>query len=276
MIDIADRRTRPARRCTTTCPTTPATTGATATRRRSTPRSPRRRTSPSSSFVNNRLMPERDGAARRQRRLQQARRELHALRRQPEPARRAAADVRLRARPAGIEGAGDRARRRRRLRLEDLPLSGGRRPGLGEQAGRPADQVDRRAQRVVPHRRARPRPRHHRRDGDGRAGQLPGAARQDDRQHGRLPVDLRLGGADDPLRDAARRPVQDAGDLRRGEGGVHQHRAGRRLPRRRAARGDLRRRAHRRAGGARDEDRSRPRSGAGTSSPASRTRRRSA
>ena len=59
---------------------------------------------------------------------------------------------------------------------------------------------------------------------------------EDDRQHGRVPVDLRVGGADHPLRDAARRPVQDAGDLRRGEGGVHQHRAGRCLSRRRAAR----------------------------------------
>ena len=39
------------------------------------------------------------------------------------------------------------------------------------------------------------------------------------------------------------------------QGGVHQHRAGRRLPRRRPARGHLRGRAHRRAGGARDEDR---------------------
>ena len=126
--------------------------------------------------------------------------------------------------------------------------------GLGQQARRPADQVDGRAQRIVPHRRARPRPRHDRRDGDGQGRQLSRAARQDDRQHGRVPVDLRVGGADDPVRDAARRPVQDAGDLRRGQGGVHQHRAGRRLPRRRPAGSDLRRRAHRRAGGARHED----------------------
>ncbi len=46
---------------------------------------------------------------------------------------------------------------------------GRRRAGLGEQAGRPADQVDGRAQRIVPDRRARPRPRHDRRAGDGRA-----------------------------------------------------------------------------------------------------------
>ena len=58
--------------------------------------------------------------------------------------------------------------------------------------------------------------------------------------------DLRVGGADHPVRHAAGRPVHDAEDLLRGEGGVHQHRAGRRLPRRRPARGHLRRRAHRR------------------------------
>ena len=124
------------------------------------------------------------------------------------------------------------------------------------EARRPADQVDRGAERIVPHRRARPRPRDDRRARARRQRQFPGAARQDDRQHGRVPLDLRVGGADDPVRDAARRPVQDAGDLRRGEGGVHQHRAGRRVSRRRPARGDVRGRAHRRAGGARDEDRS--------------------
>ena len=220
--------------------------------------------------------PERDGAARRQRELHPARRKLHAVRREPEPARRAAADVRLRARPARVQGARDRARCRRRLRLEDLPVRRRRGAGLGQQARRPADQVDRRAQRVLPDRRARPRPRHQGRTGDGRQGQLPGAARQDDRQHGRLPVDLRVERADHPVRDAARRPVQDAGDLRRGQGGVHQHRAGRRLPRRRPARGDLRGRAHRRAGGARPEDGPGRRSGARTSSPSSRTPRRSA
>ena len=39
-----------------------------------------------------------------------------------------------------------------------------------------------------------------------------------------------------PLRHAAGRPVQDAGDLRRGGRRLHQHRAGRRLPRRWPAR----------------------------------------
>ncbi len=44
--------------------------------------------------------PQRDRAARGQRALHAARRRLHAVRGQPEPARRAAADVRLRAGPA--------------------------------------------------------------------------------------------------------------------------------------------------------------------------------
>ena len=67
-------------------------------------------------------------------------------------------------------------------------------------------------------------------------GKFLAHARDDDREHGRVPLDLRLLHPDHPLRDAARRPVHHAGDLLRGDGGVHQHRAGRRLPRRRAAR----------------------------------------
>ena len=47
-------------------------------------------------------------------------------------------------------------------------------------------------------------------------------------------------------------PVHDAGDLLRSDGGVHQHRAGRRVSRRGPARGDVRRRAHRAPGGRRD------------------------
>jgi hypothetical protein len=80
----------------------------------------------------------------------------------------------------------------------------------------------------------------------GQGRQVPRPARQDHRQPGRLSVDLRLCGADHPVRHAAGRPVRHAEDLLRGEGGVHQHRAGRRLPRRRPARGHLRGRAHRR------------------------------
>ena len=69
--------------------------------------------------------PERHRAARLQRVVHARRRVLHALRRQPEPARRAAADDGVRAGPARAQGARDRARRGRRLRLQDLPLRRG-------------------------------------------------------------------------------------------------------------------------------------------------------
>ncbi len=122
--------------------------------------------------------------------------------------------------------------------VEDLSVRRGDRARLGQQVCRPADQVDRRPQRILPRRCAWPRPRDDRRARTRREGQLPRDACQHDRQHGRLPLDLRVERADDPLRHASRRPVQDAGDLRRGEGGVHKHRAGRRLL---AARGGPRR-----------------------------------
>ena len=61
-----------------------------------------------------------------------------------------------------------------------------------------------------------------------------------------------VAGADLPLRDAAVGPIQHPGDLCRGRRGLHQHRAGRRLSRRRPAGGDVRGRAHRREGGARN------------------------
>ncbi len=73
---------------------------------------------------------------------------------------------------------------------------------------------------------------------------------------GRLSLDLLVLRADLSLCDAALRPVQYPQHLCRGRCGLHQHRAGRCLSRRRAAGGDLCGRAHRRDGGARDEDRS--------------------
>ena len=121
---------------------------------------------------------------------------------------------------------------------------------------RPADQVDRRAQRIVPDRRAWPRPRHPCRAGARQGRQVPGAEGRDHRQHGRLSVDLLDGGADLSLRHAAGRPVHDAADLRQREGGADAHRAGRRLSRRRPSRGDLRHREHRQQGGQGTEDRS--------------------
>jgi aerobic carbon-monoxide dehydrogenase large subunit len=61
--------------------------------------------------------------------------------------------------------------------------------------------------------------------------------------HRRLSVDLRLLRADLPLRHAAVGPVRHPGHLCRGQGRLHQHRAGRRLSRRRPAGSHLRARA---------------------------------
>ncbi len=69
--------------------------------------------------------PQRDGAARRDRRVRPRHRRLHALHDQPEPACDPPVDGRLRAAHPRGEIARRRARCRRRLRLEDLPLRRG-------------------------------------------------------------------------------------------------------------------------------------------------------
>ena len=74
-------------------------------------------------------------------------------------------------------------------------------------------------------------------------GKIVGSARQDHRQSRRLYVDLLVVGADLSLRHAAVGPVRDPADLLRGRRRLHQHRAGRRLSRRRPSRSDLRGRA---------------------------------
>ena len=68
---------------------------------------------------------------------------------------------------------------------------------------------------------------------------ITGAAGQDLRQSRRLHVAVLVLGADLSLRDAAVGPVQHPDDLRRGDQRLHQHHAGRRLSRRRPARGQL-------------------------------------
>ena len=130
---VGGAQSRRAARSTTTRPTTSATLGARrqgggrrGVRQGRARHQARHRQQPAD--------PERDRAARRGRELQPRRRQLHALRHQPEPARRAAADDRVRARLARDQGARDRARRRRRLRLEDLSLPRRDRAGLGVEA----------------------------------------------------------------------------------------------------------------------------------------------
>ena len=108
-------------------------------------------------------------------------------------------------------------------------------------------------------------------------GKFLGLRVQHARQHGRLSLDLRAGVPTYLYAHAAGRRLHDAGDLLRGEGGLHQHRAGRCLSRRRAAGGDLRAGAPGRRGGARDWASTGSRSAGATSSRPmpSRTRRRS-
>ena len=125
------------------------------------------------------------------------------------------------------------------------------------QKRRPAGEMDLRPLRGVSCRRSWPRPRHPCRNGVRRRGQDHRPARQNHRQSRRLHVDLLVGGADLPLCDAAVGPVRHPADLLRGRCGLHQHRAGRRLSRRRAPGGDLRCRAADRGRRAR----TRPRSG---------------
>ena len=64
--------------------------------------------------------PQRDGAARRDRRVQPRDRRIHALHDEPEPACDPAVDGRLCAAHPGSAAAGRRARCRRRLRIQDL------------------------------------------------------------------------------------------------------------------------------------------------------------
>ncbi len=102
------------------------------------------------------------------------------------------------------------------------------------------------------------------------AGEVPRAQGFDDRQYGRLSVDLRAVHPDLSLRHPAGRHLYDPGDLCRDQGGVHPHRSGRRLSRRRPARGDVSARAHRRSRRRRDRHWIRPNCAAATSSPPTR------
>ena len=70
-------------------------------------------------------------------------------------------------------------------------------------------------------------------------GHFLGAARPHAGEHGRLPVDLRALRADLPLCHTVGRRLQDPSDLLQRQGGVHQHRAGRCLSRRRTTGGDV-------------------------------------
>ena len=151
--------------------------------------------------------------------------------------------ARRQARPARRGGAGDHARRRRRLRHQGLHLPGIFRRRLRRARARPPGALDERPRRGDADRQRRPRPRHRRRGRLRRRLPAAGAAHRLRLQPRRLQR---------PLRPAHRLEAGAEGDARRlrraagllpREGRLHQHHAARRLPRRRPAGGDLRHRA---------------------------------
>ena len=110
---------------------------------------------------------------------------------------------------------------------------------LGVEEDRRAGEMGGRPHRELPDRRAWPRPCHRGADGLRQGQQDHRPEGRHHRQFRRLHVAVLVVGADLSLRDAAVGPVRHPGDPRQRARGLHQHRAGRRLSRRRAAGGDL-------------------------------------
>ena len=117
--------------------------------------------------------------------------------------------------------------------------------------GRPVKWTDDRSG-SLPQRPARPRPRLRRRAGARQGRQVPGGAADRLRQCRRLPRQCRPADGLDGRHAQPRRHLPHAADRGRDQGRLHQHLAGRRLSRRRAARGQLLHGAADRHGGARD------------------------
>ncbi len=193
--------------------------------------------------------PERDGTARLRRRIRRRHRRLHLICDEPEPARGKACHVGVHRPCAGAQAPRRGARCRRRLRLEDFHLRRRGRLHLGVEEGPPASQVDGRTLGILPLRRAWPRSRHARRTRARRRREDAGPAGQDDREPRRLYVDVLVQRADLSLWNAAVGPIRSARDLCRGRRSLHEHRAGRRLSRRRPSGSDVRHRTHRRRSG---------------------------
>ncbi len=141
---------------------------------------------------------------------------------------------------AGAQAACHCAGCRRRLRLEDLHLSGRNGGAVGLQARRTPGEMDVRPHRGIPDRCARPRSSHEGRDGVRQGQQDHRPAGEDLRQSRRLHVAVLVIGADLSVRHAAVGPVQHPEHLRRGHQRLHQHHAGRCLSRRRPPGGELR------------------------------------
>ena len=118
---------------------------------------------------------ERDGAARGAGRIRCRHRSPYLVEHFAKSPRGAAGHRRLRRHGAGAQIASDRARCRRRLRLEDFHLSGGSRLSVGGAQSAAAGEMDGGSLRGLPHRRAWPRSRHSCRVGARRQWQNSGA-----------------------------------------------------------------------------------------------------
>ena len=230
------RRRRPAAGPRRSRPTTPSSTGISATRPRPTRLSPSGACHQARSRQQSRD-PQRDGAARGARRLRFGDRRHHALHDEPESACRAPRALRLSWARARAQAARHRARRRRRLRLEDLHLRRGDGLRLGGQEDRPAGQMDGRAHRGLPDRRARPRSRH--RTPSWRSTRTArSSACACTRSPISAPIPRPSGRRCRPIsmRSCCRASTTFPNIYVRGRRGLHQHRAGRRRIAARAAR----------------------------------------
>ena len=147
---------------------------------------------------------------------------------------------------------------RRRVRAEDLGLSGISEPARRREAHRPAGRLDGDALGVVPVRPAGARHRNRSRACHRPEGQIPRAAREAHRQHGRLRRRAGRAHPDQQFRALLSRHVRDPAHPGRRAVRVHQHGADRALSRRRPAGGELRAGAAGRRGGARHRHRSDP------------------
>ncbi len=137
----------------------------------------------------------------------------------------------------------DRPRRRRRLRLQGQALSRGDDRRVGGAPAAPPGALGGDAHRELRLRQPGARPFHALRAGARCGRPLPRAPRRDRGESRRLRVDGRRGDPERDLHRPARRRLCHAGDPCVGHGGVHEHRAHRRVSRRRPAGGLLRPRA---------------------------------
>src|SRR3989454_3611914 len=162
-----------------------------------------------------------------------------------------------RAEISGTPDSRHRPGRRRGIRQQDprLPLGGDRVPS--RDATRAAREVGRRPDGELRRDDPRTRPRAIRRPGRQEGRDDPRDPGSGPREHGRVPVDRGAGYPDDPLRLHGRRMLRDPGRTRRGDRGLHEHDARRRISRRGSTGGAVPPRANGRHPRAEAEERSR-------------------